>query len=150
MDFNLKTICAAPHNGLTINQVSAWADVNCRVSRKKYRNFQKGITLLIFGGLQPRNSVRCSTSCSNYNSSFSLFKCKLLEEIAGNDFLIDCVGVYRVGHFVSSPREREKRDRRDKREGQGERRTGTRVNKRKKNILLLPLPATRIAGLAQL
>ena len=27
-----------------------------------------------------------------------------------------------VGHFVSSPREREKRDRRDKREGQGEKR----------------------------
>ena len=34
--------------------------------------------------------------------------------------LIDCVGV--VGHFVSSPREREKRDRRDEREEQGRKR----------------------------
>ena len=41
-----------------------------------------------------------------------------------------------VGHFVSSPREREKRDRRDsrgdKREIQGKRETGMKVKKQKK------------------
>ena len=55
-----------------------------------------------------------------------------------------------VGHFMSSPREREKRDRRDnRREGQG--------RKRKKNESeeteeikhsIFTLPATRIVGLA--
>ena len=59
------------------------------------------------------------------------------------------------GHFVSSPREREKRDRResrgDRRESRGdERGTGKKVKKQKKNIPPLPLPTTRIAGLAQL
>ena len=57
-----------------------------------------------------------------------------------------------MGHFVSSPREREKRDNRgDKREGQGE----TKMNDNEeteeiKNIPLLSLAAARIAGLAQL
>ena len=37
-----------------------------------------------------------------------------------------------VGHFVSSPREREKRDRRDEREGQGRKRTRMKVKKQKK------------------
>ena len=61
-----------------------------------------------------------------------------------------------VDHFVSSPREREKRDRRDsrrdeKKEGREERGTGVKVkNPRNKSITPLPLPATRIAGLAQL
>ena len=41
-----------------------------------------------------------------------------------------------VGHFVSSPREREKRDssRRDEREGQG-RKTGMKVKKLRKQVL---------------
>ena len=73
-----------------------------------------------------------------------------------------------VGHFVSSPREREKRDRRgeedsrgDEREGQGRERNRNEsedteeiktfpFNPRNKNIPLQPLPAKRIAGLAQL
>ena len=58
-----------------------------------------------------------------------------------------------VGHFVSSPREREKRDRRDssraEREGQGRKR---KRNKKEEieEIKTFPstLPATRIAGLA--
>ena len=45
--------------------------------------------------------------------------------------LIDCVGFNDtstlVGHFVSSPTEREKRDSRDKREEHGRRRTGMKV-----------------------
>ena len=60
-----------------------------------------------------------------------------------------------VGHFVSSPRKREKRDSRgDERQGLEERRTGMKGKKQKKlkkqNIPHLPLPATRIAGLTQL
>ena len=61
-----------------------------------------------------------------------------------------------VGHFVSSPREREKRDRRDsrrdEREGQGRKRNRHESEETEeiKNISPLPLPATRIAGLAQL
>ena len=56
-----------------------------------------------------------------------------------------------VGHFVSSPKKREKRDSRDsradEREGQG--RKGNR-NESEKKIDEIPLPATRVAGLAQL
>ena len=62
-----------------------------------------------------------------------------------------------VGHFVLSPREREKRDRRDRRgdekEGQGRKRNRNKSEEQKKKSippLTLPLPATRIAGLAQL
>ena len=69
-----------------------------------------------------------------------------------------------VGHFVSSPREREKRDRRDsiqemKERDREERETRMKVKKQKKynkkkqqqqNIPPLTLPAARIAGLAQL
>ena len=60
-----------------------------------------------------------------------------------------------VGHFVSSPREREKRDRRDSRgdEREGQERKVNKWkwrNRRNKNILPLPLPAARIAVLAQL
>ena len=61
-----------------------------------------------------------------------------------------------VGHFVLSPREREKRDRRDsrgdEREEQGRKRNRNEKgrNRRNKNIPPLPLPTTRIAGLAQL
>ena len=61
-----------------------------------------------------------------------------------------------VGHFVSSPRERKKRNRRDSRRDE---RVGQ-VRKRNRNEsekteeikfpLPLPLPATRIAGLVQL
>ena len=57
-----------------------------------------------------------------------------------------------VGHFVSSPREREKRDSRgDEREGQ-ERKRNRNESEEKEEIKTppLPLPATRIAGLAQL
>ena len=56
-----------------------------------------------------------------------------------------------VGHFVSSPREREKRDRRDSR-GDLRERQGRKKNRntRNKNIPRLPQPATRIASLAQL
>ena len=57
-----------------------------------------------------------------------------------------------VGHFVSSPREREKRDRRDsggdEKEGKGRKRI--RNEWRNKNIPPLLLPATRTGGLAQL
>ena len=61
-----------------------------------------------------------------------------------------------MGHFVSSPREREKKDRRDsrgdKREGQGRKRNRNESEETGdiKNITPLPLPATRIAGLTQL
>ena len=55
--------------------------------------------------------------------SFCCLKSSLKDNF---DFLIDCVGFNDtstlVGHFVSSPRESEKRDRRDEREGQGRRR----------------------------
>ena len=61
-----------------------------------------------------------------------------------------------VGHFVSSPREKEKRDTRDSRgdesEGQGRKRTRNESEETEYNPPPppLPLPATRIAGLAQL
>ena len=61
-----------------------------------------------------------------------------------------------MGHFVSSPREREKRDRkdgrRDERKGQGRKRNRNESEETEKikNIPPLPLSATRIAGLAQL
>ena len=60
-----------------------------------------------------------------------------------------------VGHFVSSPREREKRDRRDSSgdEREGERRKRNRNESEKTEEIKtppLPLPTTRIAGLAQL
>ena len=56
-----------------------------------------------------------------------------------------------ASHFVSSPREREKRYRRDSRrdEREGQEETGTGVKVKKENIPPLPLPATRIAGLVQ-
>ena len=62
-----------------------------------------------------------------------------------------------VGHFVSSQRERERRDRRDskgdEREGQGRKENEWKWRNRrnkKKNIPPLPLPAAKIAGLVQL
>ena len=60
-----------------------------------------------------------------------------------------------MDHFVSSPREREKRDRRDRKETKEKDRSGKenecqQTNSRNKNIPPLPLPAARIAGLAQL
>ena len=61
-----------------------------------------------------------------------------------------------VGHFVLSPREREKRDRRDRRgvqiEGQGRKENEWKWrNRRNKNIpLYILIPATRIEDLAQL
>ena len=59
-------------------------------------------------------------------------------------------------HFVSSPREREKRDSRDnrgdEREGQGRKkdRNESEETEEIKTFPPLPLPTTRIAGLAQL
>ena len=56
-----------------------------------------------------------------------------------------------VGHFMSSPREREKRDRRDEREGQGRKRNRNESEEtEEKHSPFLPLTATRMAGLAQL
>ena len=61
-----------------------------------------------------------------------------------------------MGHFVPSPREREKTDRResrgDERVGQGRKRNRDESEETKeiKTFPHLPLPATRIAGLAQL
>ena len=62
-----------------------------------------------------------------------------------------------VSHFVMSPREREKKDRRDthsrgvKREGQGRKENEWKWrNRGNKNISPQLLPAARIAGLAQL
>ena len=57
-----------------------------------------------------------------------------------------------VGHFLSSPRGREKRDRRgDEREGHGRKRKMNESEEtRNKNIPPLPLPAAKIAGFAQL
>ena len=65
-----------------------------------------------------------------------------------------------VGHFVSSPREREKKKGRRKIEeiveemkemGQGRNENEWQWrNRRKKNSLPLPLPAARTAGIAQL
>ena len=60
-----------------------------------------------------------------------------------------------VGHYVSSPREREKSDRRDSR-GDERVRQGKKRNRNKSEeteetkTFPLPLPATRIAGLAQM
>ena len=72
--------------------------------------------------------------------------------------VIDCVGFNDtstlVDHCVLSPREREKRDRKDsrwdEREGRGRKwnRNESEEIEEKKNIPPLPLPATRIAGLA--
>ena len=59
-----------------------------------------------------------------------------------------------VGHFVSSPRAREKNDRRDSRGGEREgqvkqrNRNETEEIEEIKTFPPLPLPATRIAGLA--
>ena len=60
-----------------------------------------------------------------------------------------------MGHFVLSPREREKTDRRDsrrdEREGQGRKRNRNESEETEEiKTFPLPLPATRIAGLAQL
>ena len=61
-----------------------------------------------------------------------------------------------AGYFVSSPRKREKRDRKDSTgdEWDGQERKSDRneskETEKKKNIPPLPLPATRIAALAQL
>ena len=61
-----------------------------------------------------------------------------------------------VSHFVSSPREREKRDRRDSRGDERERRVEKEEqewkwrNRKNNSIPSLPLPTTRTAGLAQL
>ena len=60
-----------------------------------------------------------------------------------------------VGHFVLSPREREKRDRRDsrgdEREEQGRKRNRIKSEETEETKTHHPpLPATRIAGLAQL
>ena len=61
-----------------------------------------------------------------------------------------------VSHFVSSPRESEKRDRKDsridEREGQGRKRNRSESEETEeiKTFSPLPLPATWIAGLAQL
>ena len=52
-----------------------------------------------------------------------------------------------VGHFVSSPREGEKRDRRANKEREIGKEDG---NERKMKVPPLPLPAARTAGLAQL
>ena len=58
-----------------------------------------------------------------------------------------------MGHFVSSPREREKRDRRDsrrdEREGHGENRNESEETRNKKKTLY-PYLLQRVAGLAQL
>ena len=52
------------------------------------------------------------------------------------------------GHFVSSPREREKRDSRgDEREGQGRKRNrNEKKSEEIKTFPPIPLPATRLAG----
>ena len=62
-----------------------------------------------------------------------------------------------VGHFVSSPREKEKRNRRYSRGEERKGQLGKKEehewkwrNRRNKNIPPLPLPATKIAGLAHL
>ena len=59
-----------------------------------------------------------------------------------------------VGHFVSSPREREKIDRRDsrrdEREGQGRKRNRNESEETEEIKTSPPYPAIRIAGLAQL
>ena len=63
-----------------------------------------------------------------------------------------------VGHFVSSPREREKRGKResrgDEREGQGRKRKMNENEEtkeiKKKNIPPQPSPAAKIAGLSKL
>ena len=61
-----------------------------------------------------------------------------------------------MGHFVSSPREKEKRVRRDSRRdereehGRKRNRNESEESEEVKNISPLLLPATRITGLAQL
>ena len=77
----------------------------------------------------------------------------------GKEWVVDCVAFKDmstlVGHFVSSPREREKRDRRDnrgdERVGQGRKRNRN-ESEETEEIKTFPntLPATRTADLAQL
>ena len=58
-----------------------------------------------------------------------------------------------VGHFVSSPREKEIGDSRDERDGKGRKRNrneSEETEEIKKKHSPFTLPATRIAGLAQL
>ena len=60
-----------------------------------------------------------------------------------------------TGHFVSSPREREKTDRRESRgdetAGKGiKKKMDEREETRNKNISPLPIPAAKIAGLANI
>ena len=61
-----------------------------------------------------------------------------------------------MGHFVSSPKEREKSDRRDSRgderkeQGRKRNRNESEETEEIKTFSPLPLPAIRIAGLAQL
>ena len=79
----------------------------------------------------------CGSFCCFYILSFSI-----VLEFNGTSTL------------VSSPREREKRDRRDssgdERERQGRKRNRNESEKKTEEIPHLPLPATRIAGLAKL
>ena len=51
VDCNLETICAAPHHGLPIHEVSALSDVKCRSKPeiKSLQKFSKGHNS--FGGL---------------------------------------------------------------------------------------------------
>ena len=41
VDCNLKIICNAPLHGVTINQVSAWSNVNCSRNKPETKNLQK-------------------------------------------------------------------------------------------------------------
>ena len=40
LDRNIETICAGPPHGLTINQVSAQSDINCRRSYPETKSLQ--------------------------------------------------------------------------------------------------------------
>ena len=100
---------------------------------------------------QRRNSVAATTLKRRCNHMCLLGSHQIKVIVLGfNDTLT------LVGYFVSSPREREKRDRsdsrRDEREGQGKKKNRN-VSEEPEEIKTFPplsLPSTRIAGLAQL
>ena len=104
-------------------------------------------------GASLRNIIKVNSCTSMYAIRCShrslTFLCDWLTELGFNDTST------LVGHFVSSPREWEKRERRDSR-GDERERQGRKENewqwrnRRNENIHPQPLPAARIAGLAQL
>ena len=97
---------------------------------------------------QHRVNISCFTSYFHDHSKWSEVEIKISIEFGFND-----TSTF-VGHFVSSPREGQKRDRRDSKGDEERDRGGGKTNESEETEEIktfpLPLPAARIAGLAQL